>query len=131
MGAPYEQAAMFRDPFPILTVTDPDRSVRFYADNFDFELTYRWPEEGPIEFAHLQLGVHAIALGSPNEAETSAGPSRCTLCMYVDDTDRACERLLGAGVRQVAPPWDAEWGERMAIFEDPDGIPILVTAQAG
>jgi uncharacterized glyoxalase superfamily protein PhnB len=121
-------ASMFREPFPILTVADPSRSVRFYTDNFDFELTYRWPEEGRIEFAYLQLGVHAIAVGAPREGE-DAGGAGCTLCMYVDDTDRACERLVGRGVRQIAAPWNAEWGERMAIFEDPDGTPILITAQ--
>jgi uncharacterized glyoxalase superfamily protein PhnB len=124
------QTRMFREPFPILTVSDPNRSVRFYSDNFDFELTYRWPEQGPIEFAYLQLGVHAIAVGSPRAGESIGGAQGCTLCMYVDDTDRACERLLAAGVRQVAPPWEAQWGERMAIFEDPDGTPILITSQA-
>jgi hypothetical protein len=25
--------------------------------------------------------------------------------------------------------WGAEWGERMAIFQDPDGTPTLITAQ--
>ena len=130
MDKPSPRQTMFREPFPILTVQDPARSVRFYVDNFDFEVTYRWPDDGPVEFAYLQLGGHAMAVGSPRGGEaTGNGPPRCTMCFYVDDTDEACERLLAAGVRQVTAPWDAEWGERMAVFEDPDGTPILVTAQ--
>ena len=32
--------------------------------------------------------------------------------------------LTGAGYRGQQPPWDAFWGSRYAIVEDPDGNPV-------
>jgi catechol 2,3-dioxygenase-like lactoylglutathione lyase family enzyme len=55
---------VFREPFPILHVQDPERSARFYCDNFGFEQTFRWPKEGPLEFAFLQLGETGIGVAS-------------------------------------------------------------------
>jgi catechol 2,3-dioxygenase-like lactoylglutathione lyase family enzyme len=32
--------------------------------------------------------------------------------------------LTGAGYKGLQPPWDAFWGARFAIVEDPDGIAV-------
>jgi len=37
------------------------------------------------------------------------------------DVDAASARLEAAGYRAVQPPFDAFWGARYAIIEDPDG----------
>jgi catechol 2,3-dioxygenase-like lactoylglutathione lyase family enzyme len=39
----------------------------------------------------------------------------------VDDIYRD---MTGAGYRGLQPPWDAFWGARYAIIEDPDGIAV-------
>jgi catechol 2,3-dioxygenase-like lactoylglutathione lyase family enzyme len=126
---------MFREPFPILHVRDAERSARFYCDNFGFEQTFRWPEEGPLEFAFLQLGETGIGVASravpslpdwPEDRETGS----FQLCIYTDDTDAAAERLAARGVKQVTAPRAMEWGEKLAFFEDPDGNLIHVTAKS-
>ncbi len=129
---------MFREPFPIVYATDLERSLRFYGDGLDFEPGYRWPAEGQPSFVVLRLGDGAIALTDAASAERLAGrtispeaPPRFELCLYTDDVDRACERLLALGARPLAAPEDKPWGERMAYFEDPDGNPIHITARAG
>jgi catechol 2,3-dioxygenase-like lactoylglutathione lyase family enzyme len=38
-----------------------------------------------------------------------------------DDVDRLYETVIGAGYRSQQPPYDAFWGARYAIVEDPDG----------
>lgn len=38
-----------------------------------------------------------------------------------EDVDRLHEKLTGLGHRSPQPPWDAFWGARYAIVEDPDG----------
>jgi uncharacterized glyoxalase superfamily protein PhnB len=38
--------------------------------------------------------------------------------------DARYARLTAAGHRGLQPPWDAFWGSRYAIVEDPDGRPV-------
>ena len=38
-----------------------------------------------------------------------------------DEVDRLFTDLTGAGYRGQQPPYDAFWGARYAIVEDPDG----------
>ncbi len=54
---------MFREPFPILHVSDVERSVALYTDAFGFELGFRFPDTGAIEFAFLKLGETGIGIG--------------------------------------------------------------------
>jgi catechol 2,3-dioxygenase-like lactoylglutathione lyase family enzyme len=124
---------VFQEPFPILHVKDVELSARFYCDNFGFEQAFRWPDEGPLDFAFLRLGETGIGIASaavpdlpdwPEGRETGA----FQLCIYAEDTDAAAERLVAAGVKQVTAPRAMEWGEKLAFFEDPDGNLIHVTA---
>lgn len=38
--------------------------------------------------------------------------------------DEAYAELTGAGATGLAPPWDAFWGCRYAVVEDPDGVAV-------
>jgi uncharacterized glyoxalase superfamily protein PhnB len=38
-----------------------------------------------------------------------------------DEVDRLHARMTGLGYRSAQPPYDAFWGSRYAIVEDPDG----------
>jgi catechol 2,3-dioxygenase-like lactoylglutathione lyase family enzyme len=124
---------MFREPFPILHVADVERSVRFYCDAFGFELGFRWPEEGPLEYAFLKLGDAGIGVAStapPPVPDWPAGRGTGSfqLCVYADDTDAAAERLVAHGATRLTAPRTMPWEERLAFFEDPDGNVLHVTA---
>jgi predicted lactoylglutathione lyase len=41
-----------------------------------------------------------------------------------DEVDRLVSDLTNAGYRAQQPPYDAFWGARYAIVEDPDGNPV-------
>lgn len=41
-----------------------------------------------------------------------------------EDVDRLYAEITSAGHRGLQPPWDAFWGARYAIVEDPDGIAV-------
>ena len=41
-----------------------------------------------------------------------------------DGVDQRFQSLMGAGYRELQPPFDAFWGARYAIVEDPDGVAI-------
>ncbi len=84
---------MFRTPFPIVYARDVERSVAFYCAAFGFEVTFRWPAEGELDYAFLRLGEHAIGIGRSGKplhglTEPPGGP-RFELCIYTDDTDAA------------------------------------------
>jgi lactoylglutathione lyase len=125
---------MLREPFPILYADDVDAMVRFYCENFDFDVSYRWPDEGPLAFAFLALEPLGIGISGRKEPLHGLpleppGPPGFELCVYVDDTDEAARRLLAAGVKQLRAPTTQPWGERLAYFEDPERNPIHVTAR--
>jgi uncharacterized glyoxalase superfamily protein PhnB len=41
--------------------------------------------------------------------------------------DATAERLRELGAREISPPADQPWNERLAYFEDPDGHRLHVT----
>ena len=125
----------FRTPFPIVYARDVERSVRFYRDAFGFEPAFRWPPEGPLEYAFLRLGEQAIGVGQSSavgpaigHAPDAAAPARFELCIYTDDVDAAAGHLRAIGAQQLHAVQDMPWGERIAYFSDPDGNPIHVAS---
>lgn len=129
---------MFREPFPILYVSDMERSLRFYCDVLGFAETYRWPQDGPRQFAYLKLGSTGIGLTAYDVAETIQGrpvarsgqPSTFELCLTTDDIEAANQRLLASGARRLRPINLMDWGEKMVLYADPDGHVIHIAARA-
>ena len=126
--------ATFREAFPIVYARDPAQSVQFYRDLFGFEVVYRWPPEGELDFAFLRLdplGIGVVSREAPERllglGPVTGSPPRFELCIYADDVDRAAAELAAAGARILVPPADQPWGERLLYVEDPDGNPIQVT----
>ena len=124
---------MFREPFPILHVSDVERSVALYIEAFGFELGFRWPEEGPIEFGFLKLGETGVGIGRAEPPPLPDWPAErdlgsFQLCIYADDAGVAAARLRSHGMTQVTAPREMPWGEKLALFEDPDGNLIHVTS---
>jgi lactoylglutathione lyase len=124
---------MFREPFPILHVSDVDRSVALYTEAFGFELGFRFPDDGAIEFAYLELGETGIGIGRAVPPPVPDWPperelGQFQLCIYADDTSVAAGRLHSLGLTQITEPREMPWGEKLAFFEDPDGNLIHVTS---
>lgn len=49
-------------------------------------------------------------------------------CDSPDDVDATYRRMVGHGYRGHKQPWDAPWGQRYAVIEDPDGNLISLYA---
>jgi lactoylglutathione lyase len=124
---------MFREPFPILHVSDVDRSVELYEEAFGFEVTFRWPADGPLEFAFLKLGASGIGIGLAEAPPVPDWPpgrdvGAFQLCIYTDDAAAVAGQLRERGLEQLTAPREMPWGEKLAYFEDPDGTLIHVTS---
>lgn len=65
--------------------------------------------------------------------EPSGSGTRNVLSFHValrDEVDRIHEKLVGLGYRSAQPPYDAFWGARYAIVEDPDGNHIGLMSES-
>lgn len=128
---------VFRDPQVNFYVRDVERSVRFYADLFGFEETFRTPASGPPEHVELRLGGLILGLASVESAlqthglTTGGGNPRAEVCLWTDDVDRVYESLLGRGVQSLSSPHDFLGRLRAAWLADPDGNPVEIVSEIG
>ncbi|MFI2432834.1 VOC family protein [Streptomyces sp. NPDC018693] len=111
-----------------LVVSDMAASVAFYR-----RLGFAFPEgaeEGPHAEAELPGGVRLLL--DTEESVRSflpgwrapSGGGRASLALRCDgpeEVDRVYEELVGAGHEGELKPWDAVWGQRYAVVQDPDG----------
>lgn len=123
----------FREAFPILQASDPDRLVDFYCTAFDFEQGYRFPADGALEYAYLTLPPLGIGIGRrPADAPPPSEHREFELWIYADDADAAVERAATAGATVLEPAADQPWGERVALVADPAGFRVRIgSATAG
>ena len=47
-----------------------------------------------------------------------------------DEVDRVYSEMVDSGHRSLQPPYDAFWGARYAVIEDPDGIAVGLMSPA-
>ena len=111
-----------------LVVSDMAASVTFYR-----RLGFAFPEgaeEQPHAEAALPGGIRLLL--DTEETVRSfhagwrppAGGSRSSLALLCDtpeEVDALYEELTGAGCHGELKPWDAFWGQRYAVLNDPDG----------
>ena len=129
-----------------LIVSDVERSVLFYSENFDLKETFRVEMSGE-HFARAvdvpDARILLVMLGStstvleliqyldhpgkitpPRNNDIGAGH----ICFSVTDMDEACARLRANGVEFISepsPPVEGA-GTRFVYLRDPDGITVEV-----
>jgi hypothetical protein len=108
-----------------LAVADVERSKIFYSDVMGFTLVTDLDYLKSFELGSLQLDIidRGVLLEETHLADFPQPPGPVTLVIRVerDEVDRAMERLVGAGVRVVAPAEDKPLGPRILYVADPDG----------
>jgi catechol 2,3-dioxygenase-like lactoylglutathione lyase family enzyme len=111
-----------------LVVRDMDASVAFYR-----RLGVDIPDRGPRDAHHRPANVGGLDFDLDSVAfahqwdegwRGPAGGAGCVIGFKVasrEEVDRVYADLTGAGSRAQQPPYDAFWGARYAVIEDPDG----------
>jgi 4a-hydroxytetrahydrobiopterin dehydratase len=124
-----EPKRAFREAFPIIQAPDVERLVRFYVEAFEFDQAFRFPDEGPLEYAYLKLRPLGIGIGRrPPEAGAPPDDRGWELWIYAEDADDAVRRAAAAGASVLEEPADQPWGERVALVADPEGNRIRIGA---
>ncbi|WP_437048479.1 VOC family protein [Streptomyces sp. enrichment culture] len=111
-----------------LVVSDMAASVTFYR-----RLGFGFPE-GSETAPHAEAGLPGgvrLLLDTEDTVRSfhpgwrpPAGGGRHSLALLCDtpqEVDALYEELTGAGYRGELKPWDAVWGQRYAVVNDPDG----------
>jgi PhnB protein len=113
---------------PYMTVRDGQASIQFYARAFGFEAygEVMRGDDGAVQHAGMRLGDAAIMFG-PEEgsmglrAPVAGTPDSLSLYVYVPDVDALFARAQRGGAQAVQAPADQFWGDRTAVFKDPNG----------
>ena len=112
-----------------MTVSDASASLKFYQAAFGFKVTGQVMrnDAGAVMHAGMRLGDTAImfapqGMSSEMRAPASSGATdSLSLYVYVSDVDALAARAERAGAKVLQRPADQFWGDRIAVFKDPDG----------
>ena len=113
-----------------LVVRDPEASVAFYRLlGVDLQAGVEWPPgSGARHIAASFDGSFSLEIDNPpmlrlyaSQPEHVRGPIIGFSFPSTEAVDAAFQRLTQAGHPACQPPYDAFWGARYAIVEDPDG----------
>jgi uncharacterized glyoxalase superfamily protein PhnB len=118
-----------------LVARDVNATLDFYRLlGLDIPETLVWKTETGAHHVDLPMSVSEVGLDVDSEALASAyneswqpgdaGPGRTLIGFNLpsrEDVDARYAELTAAGHPGLQPPYDAFWGARYAIVQDPDG----------
>lgn len=103
--------------YAIVFVSDMSRSVAFYRDVLGFPLKFESPDWSEFVTKGTTLALHPAG-------RTPAGT--CQPGFGVEDLDAFHQQTQAQKVTCLQPPRMEEFGTRLAIYADPDGLPFSV-----
>ena len=109
-----------------LAVADMATSLAFYR-RLGLDIPAE-SDQAPHAEASLPGGIRLMFDAQPDSAGPRGGPSMAFLCEHATEVDRVYADLEDAGYVTKQAPWDAEWGQRYAVLQDPDGYQIELFA---
>jgi len=115
-----------------LTISDYERSVKFYCDGLGLEPAAIWNNDGGRALI-LNMGKATLELFDERQAEVidqlEAGQRisrQIRFALQVPDLKAAMERLVAHGATLVHPPVMTPWGDYNVRLQDPDGMQITL-----
>ncbi len=116
-----------------IVAVDLQRAARFYR-----LLGLDFPDPEGADYIEVttkngyRISLNAQSLDkklTPNwEEPRGQRVSLAFLCDSPAEVDAVHEAIVKAGHRSVKEPWDAFWGQRYAMVEDPDGAHVSLFA---
>ena len=114
-----------------IVVTDVPRAIRFYR-----MLGLAFPDAAAGEdYVEITTNGYRISLNSqemdkkltPNWVEPRGQRlGLAFLCGSPAEVDETYAKVVKAGNNGLKEPWDAFWGQRYAMVEDPDGAHVSI-----
>ena len=117
--------------YTIVFVSDMKRSVEFYRDVLGLPLKFESPGWSEFATGGTTLALHlgdAINPAPSSEGITPAGS--CHPGFEVPNLDAFHQKIMASGVKCIQPPKTQDFGGRLAIYTDPDGLPLSFSEPA-
>jgi lactoylglutathione lyase len=114
--------------YSLIFVSDMAKSVAFYRDALGLPLRMESREWSEFETDGCTLALHLSKHGQlapVGKDKIPAGHSHPGFT--VDDLDAFHQRMVSLGVPCLQLPRLEDFGAKMAVYVDPDGVPISVT----
>lgn len=111
-----------RELWPLLSVRDMQRSIRFYRD-LGFEVVGAAEAEGAVYWCRLRRGGACLML-QQFEGATSGHTGDDALYVICEDADDIFSELEAKGV-DVQRPVVAEYGMKQLLVPEPDGRTLV------
>lgn len=110
--------------YTIVFVSDMKRSVEFYRDVLGMPLKFESPGWSEFATEGSTLGLHP---GSPPTAATPVPGARapagtCQPGFQVPDLEAFHREVMAKGIRCLQPPQMQDFGSKLAVYADPDGL---------
>lgn len=121
---------MAKFAYTILFVRDMARSIAFYRDLLGLNLKMEspeWSEFAPPATEGCTLALHLAAGGSlPAVQEGQIPAGHAHTGFLVDNIDTFAEKMAAHRVPVMRAVKTEDFGARMGVWRDPDGIPVSV-----
>jgi len=115
-----------------LTVTEFERSVKFYCDGLGIEPAAIWNNDGGKALM-LNMGTATLEIFDEKQAQVidqleaeKRVSGQIRFALRVPDLQAAMKRLLAHGATLVHPPVTTPWGDYNVRLQDPDGMQITL-----
>lgn len=117
--------AQVRDVWPLLFVTELDRSLVFYRDTLGFELLGEARDDGRVCWCRLRRGGATLMLqqACPEDGEPGERGRGVVFYFICDDADAMHAELTARGL-ELAPATTAPYRMRQVELADPDGYQL-------
>src|SRR5262245_26265706 len=124
------RASMVQALWPLLTVQNLDRSVRFYRDQLGFTVVGQAAVAGRMFWCRLERGGASIMMQQAEQDEAPAVERGRGVDFYFvcDDVDVMYAELSSRGV-QLDRPSLAYYGMKQLFVPEPDGYAICFESQ--
>ena len=116
---------------------DVEKVMTYYIEKLAFELEYKEPSDGTVNFCILRIGASKIIFGSStiskvpldrkdrlvieNIGKRIGCPGPISVYIGKDNIDEYYERVKNNSAEILEPIWDTPWRLRQFTTIDPDG----------
>lgn len=115
---------------PMFTVTDLERSIRFYTDVLGFVVSDRYHgSDGALQGVMLKAGICELGISQDDwekGRDRQRGVAVRIWCTTAQDIDALAQRIKTRNYPLTQEPRDEPFGGRSLTLDDPDGFHLSI-----